>query len=213
MRPQVVPLLPASAQADGTELLGRVAGVPHRAGPRRPRTRSTCSCTDGRVTGVIDWTDAQIGDPALDLSWLLNGAPTAIAEGVAETYGVSAELRARAHDWHRLGPWYEVGYGIETGQAEFVESGLSGVLKRTLTARQRVLGRLAVRARLIPTRPARADDDADQADHVGGDGGDRDRRNDRDDRQRQAARVGALTALQAGRLRIRSSRRSSASRP
>lgn len=57
-------------------------------------------------------------------------APAAIAEGVAEAYGVTAEVRERAYDWHRLGPWYEVGYGIETEQPDFVESGLSGVLKR-----------------------------------------------------------------------------------
>jgi aminoglycoside phosphotransferase (APT) family kinase protein len=129
MRSQVIPLLPISAQADGTELLDRIAGV-HTTlvhgdlGPEHLRVH------EGRITGVIDWTDAHIGDPGLDLAWLLNGAPTAIAEGVAETYGVSAELRERAYDWHRLGPWYEVGYGIDTGQAEFVESGLSGVLKR-----------------------------------------------------------------------------------
>jgi aminoglycoside phosphotransferase (APT) family kinase protein len=129
MRARVIPLLPASAQADGTELLDRIAGV-HTTlvhgdlGPEHLRVH------DGRVTGVIDWTDAHIGDPGLDLAWLLNGAPAPIATGVAEAYGVSAELRERAYDWHRLGPWYEVGYGIDTEQPEFVESGLSGVLKR-----------------------------------------------------------------------------------
>jgi aminoglycoside phosphotransferase (APT) family kinase protein len=129
MRAQVVPLLPVSAQADGNELLDRIADV-HTAlvhgdlGPEHLRVH------EGRITGVIDWTDAHIGDPGLDLAWFLNDAPAAIAEGVAEVYGVTAKVRERAYDWHRLGPWYEVGYGIETGQPDFVESGLSGVLKR-----------------------------------------------------------------------------------
>lgn len=127
MRAQVIPMLPAAAQADGTELLDRIAGV-HTTlvhgdlGPEHVRVH------EGRITGVIDWTDAHIGDPGLDLAWCLNDP--AIAEGVAEAYGVSAELRERAYDWHRLGPWYEVGYGIETERPEFVQSGLSGVLKR-----------------------------------------------------------------------------------
>jgi aminoglycoside phosphotransferase (APT) family kinase protein len=29
---------------------------------------------DGRLAGVIDWSDARLGDPALDYAWLLNGA-------------------------------------------------------------------------------------------------------------------------------------------
>jgi aminoglycoside phosphotransferase (APT) family kinase protein len=129
MRAQVVPLLPVSAQADGKALLDRIAGV-HTTlvhgdlGPEHLRVQ------EGRVTGVIDWTDAHIGDPGLDLAWFLNDAPAPIAEGVVEAYGVTAEIRERAYDWYRLGPWYEVGHGIVTGQAEFVESGLSGVLKR-----------------------------------------------------------------------------------
>ncbi|MEI8412032.1 MULTISPECIES: phosphotransferase [unclassified Kribbella] len=127
MRAQVIPLLPASAQADGEELIDRIAGV-HTTlvhgdlGPEHVRVH------EGRITGVIDWTDAHIGDPGLDLAWCL--IDPAIAEGVAEAYGVTAELRERAYDWHRLGPWYEVGYGIETEQPEFVQSGLTGVLKR-----------------------------------------------------------------------------------
>ena len=28
---------------------------------------------DGRLSGVIDWGDARVGDPALDYAWLLNG--------------------------------------------------------------------------------------------------------------------------------------------
>jgi aminoglycoside phosphotransferase (APT) family kinase protein len=85
---------------------------------------------DGRITGIIDWTDAQIGDPALDLCWLLNGAPEAVAQGVSQTYGVTPELRSRAHDWHQLGPWYGVHRGLLLDLPEDVENGLEDILAR-----------------------------------------------------------------------------------
>ena len=84
----------------------------------------------GRLHGVIDWTDAHIGDAALDLAWALNGAPRAFAEGVAATYGAGPPVLRRAQDWHLLGPWHEVLYGLDSGQPGFVASGLAGVRDR-----------------------------------------------------------------------------------
>jgi aminoglycoside phosphotransferase (APT) family kinase protein len=83
---------------------------------------------DGAVSGVIDWTDARIGDPAVDLAWLLHGSSAANA--VAEAYGATAELFARASDWHLLGPWHEVIHGIDTNQPGFIDSGVVGVTAR-----------------------------------------------------------------------------------
>ena len=126
-RERVVPLLPADRHAPAEELLARVAEV---------RT-SLVHCdfgpdhilvTDGRITGVIDWTDAEIGDPALDLSWPLIGAPAAIAEGVAEAYEPAPELRERALDWCRLAPWYGVHRGLLLDIPADVERGLSDIL-------------------------------------------------------------------------------------
>lgn len=129
MRVKVLPLLPEAARARAAELLAGIGGINTALvhgdlGPDHLRVH------DGRITGVIDWTDAHIGDPAMDLCWLLNGAPKALSEGVAEGYRPSAELVRQAHDWHRLGPWYEVVHGLVTQQPEFVESGLSGILAR-----------------------------------------------------------------------------------
>jgi aminoglycoside phosphotransferase (APT) family kinase protein len=129
-RAQVLPLLPAAAQSAAADLLhqvgsgARTALIHSDVGPEHLLVRN------GRISGVIDWTDAEIGDPAVDLSWLLTDAPDAVAEGVAQTYDVTPELRRRAHDWHRLGPWYGVHRGLLLDLPEDVESGLTAILAR-----------------------------------------------------------------------------------
>jgi aminoglycoside phosphotransferase (APT) family kinase protein len=77
---------------------------------------------DGRLSGVIDWGDARVGDPALDYAWLLNG-PFA-------GWDVDPDLRRRARFYHRLGPWYEAHYGLFTEQPAHVERGLTGINDR-----------------------------------------------------------------------------------
>jgi aminoglycoside phosphotransferase (APT) family kinase protein len=126
-RERVVPLLPAELRTKAGELLDRVA--------RRRTALVHCDfgpdhilVTDGRVTGIIDWTDSEIGDPALDLAWPLIGAPAAVAEGVAEAYEPTPELRERALDWCRLAPWYGVHRGLLLDLPEDVERGLSEIL-------------------------------------------------------------------------------------
>jgi aminoglycoside phosphotransferase (APT) family kinase protein len=128
-RGQVLPLLPEQAQAAGAALLDRVEGVRTALihadlGPEHLLVR------DGRITGIIDWTDSEIGDPALDLSWLLNDAPAGISEGLTQTYEVTPDLRQRALDWHRLGPWYAVHRGLLLDLPDEVEEALAGILAR-----------------------------------------------------------------------------------
>lgn len=77
---------------------------------------------DGRLVGVIDWSDARVGDPALDYAWLLNGP--------FPGWDVEPELRRRARVYHRLGPWYEAHYGLFTGRPAHVEAGLAGIRDR-----------------------------------------------------------------------------------
>jgi aminoglycoside phosphotransferase (APT) family kinase protein len=85
----------------------------------------------GSVAGVIDWSDAGTGDPALDLSWLVNGTNDSFAQAVLDAYGAADDdLLRRALFYHRLGPWHEVLYGQETGRRDLVESGLAGVRAR-----------------------------------------------------------------------------------
>jgi aminoglycoside phosphotransferase (APT) family kinase protein len=86
------------------------------------------------VTGVIDWSDAALGDPAIDFAWLLHGTCEPFAAGLLETYasasGPDPGLRRRALLYHRLGPWHEVLYGLKHGRPELVESGLMVIRAR-----------------------------------------------------------------------------------
>jgi hypothetical protein len=77
---------------------------------------------DGRFTGVIDWGDMRVGDPALDYAWLLTG-PFA-------DWDVDPDLRRRARFYHRLAPWYEAHYGLFTNQPSPTERGLVGIRDR-----------------------------------------------------------------------------------
>jgi aminoglycoside phosphotransferase (APT) family kinase protein len=114
---------PAGPRASASDI-GRFLAALHGFPP------STCSAgPDGSLAGVIDWTDARIGDPAIDFAWLLNGGDAPFAAAVVEEYGeaVDAAFRARAAFFHLLGPWHEVVYGLDAGQPRYVASGLAGV--------------------------------------------------------------------------------------
>ena len=84
------------------------------------------------VTGVIDWSDASLGDPALDFAWLLHGTSEPFAAALLDAYSPEPDsgLRERALSYHRLGPWHEVLFGLGHDRPEFVESGLTGIRAR-----------------------------------------------------------------------------------
>ncbi len=79
-------------------------------------------CRDGRLVAVIDWSDACIGDPALDYAWLLNGPFT--------QWEVDDELRRRARFHYRLEPWIWAHNGLMTGRPDRVRAGLAGISSR-----------------------------------------------------------------------------------
>lgn len=85
----------------------------------------------GSVQGVIDWSDAWVGDPAADFAWALHGAAPMFAGAVASSYrGMTSSLRHRALHYHRLGPWHEVVHGQELGDDSWIATGLAGVAAR-----------------------------------------------------------------------------------
>jgi hypothetical protein len=117
----VLPLLDADRRADAKRLFDEAetlvgfepALVHADIGPPHLLVR------DERLVGVIDWSDARLGDPAIDYAWSLNG-PFA-------GWDVDPELRRRARFYHRLGPWYEAHYGLFTNRPAHVERGLAGI--------------------------------------------------------------------------------------
>lgn len=130
-RARVLPLLPAELDRPARELLEALPACPADTlvhgdlGPEHVLGHGDA------LTGVIDFGDVHIGDPAIDLAWALHGTPRGFAEALAAEYGgVTPELRARSLIWHRLGPWHEVVYGLDVAGPETVRSGLAGTVSR-----------------------------------------------------------------------------------
>lgn len=132
-RADVVRLLPVPQQDSAIALLDAVGETPADTIVHGDLGPEHILVVGGSVSGVIDFGDAHVGDPANDLAWPLFGAPPVFADAVATTYGVTDELRRRALIWHRLGPWYEVTYGLDMADPALARSGLGGVIDRLST--------------------------------------------------------------------------------
>ncbi len=130
---RVLPLTPAELHDPGRELLRRIALATPTTLIHGDLGAHHLLVRDDRLAGVIDWSDARVGDPAVDLGWALFATPEPFAEAAATAYGVSDDELSRALDWHRLVPWYDVLWGQAAGGPEFVGSGLAGIAARLTT--------------------------------------------------------------------------------
>nr|CEL23054.1 FIG00540014: hypothetical protein [Kibdelosporangium sp. MJ126-NF4]CTQ90192.1 FIG00540014: hypothetical protein [Kibdelosporangium sp. MJ126-NF4] len=129
-RADVVPMLPGDLHGRADDLLTAITRLPADTVVHGDLGPEHVLCVDGRVSGVIDFSDAHIGDPAIDLAWALSGTPDEFAHAVAKEYGVTHELREHALLWHQLGPWYEVTFGLDNDEPDDVRSGIDGVVRR-----------------------------------------------------------------------------------
>lgn len=127
----VLPLLPKDLRGAGEALLARLAPTPTAPrlahgdlGPEHIRAEGDA------VSGIIDWGDCRVADPAIDLAWTVFGAGRPFADAVLSAYGADEALVGRGRDFHLLGPWHEVLYGLESGGPAYVESGLAGSVER-----------------------------------------------------------------------------------
>jgi 8-oxo-dGTP pyrophosphatase MutT (NUDIX family) len=125
---RVVPLLPEEHRDAAQALLRRIALRTPATLVHGALAAHHVTVADGRLVGVLDWKDARVADPAVDLAWPLYGTPEPFAEAVATSYGVTDDELVRALDWHRLGPWYEVMWGLGPGGEEYVDKGVSNIL-------------------------------------------------------------------------------------
>lgn len=80
----------------------------------------------GTISGIIDWGDTTLGDPAIDFTGLLDDYGEVFAEQVLAHYHgeVDAAFRQRMRFYQRAMPLNSVLFGLATGQAEFVSEGL-----------------------------------------------------------------------------------------
>ncbi|BDZ62972.1 hypothetical protein Lsed01_02111 [Demequina sediminis] len=84
---------------------------------------------DGSVTGIVDWMDARVADPADDLAWLVASAPEDVLDTVIEAYTVGRREtrdphlldRARLASEMALMRWLM--YGVRTDNPDVVADG------------------------------------------------------------------------------------------
>jgi hypothetical protein len=82
----------------------------------------------GRITGILDWEDAAIGDPAFDFTGLLDYG-SEFVQGVWAAYrGPSDDgMLSRARFYRAIVPCHEVLFGLECGLPQHITAGLKGL--------------------------------------------------------------------------------------
>jgi aminoglycoside phosphotransferase (APT) family kinase protein len=89
----------------------------------------------GDLVGVLDWEEADLGDPAWDFAWWIHEMPD-VGERALAAYGGAPDrgFRERARFTHAISPWHEIDHGLRTGQDAFVRSGREGAHARIVRA-------------------------------------------------------------------------------
>ncbi|QJY46104.1 phosphotransferase [Pseudonocardia broussonetiae] len=141
-RGEVGDLLPVDP-ADPHEWLDGLTGPDHllravRADVPRPADRLVPAHADlgaehlledgGRLTGIIDWSDAAVTDPALDLARLLRDFGPAFLDAVLDAYGEDGpELRHRTAFFARCAALEDLAHGRDTGREEYSRAAERGL--------------------------------------------------------------------------------------
>ena len=88
-----------------------------------------CDPVSGVLTGIIDWGDATIGDPAMDFVGLHNGCGREFTEHVLARYKgtIDAAFWKRVDFYLCYGPFSELLYGAYSGSEKFIAKGIVGL--------------------------------------------------------------------------------------
>lgn len=80
----------------------------------------------GRITGVIDWGDASIGDPAFDFTGVLADLGETVAQAVLDSYRGLKDpgMLDRARFYARIIPFYGILFGRRLRHEEWTRDGL-----------------------------------------------------------------------------------------
>jgi aminoglycoside phosphotransferase (APT) family kinase protein len=81
----------------------------------------------GRITGILDWTDAAITDPARDLGLILRDLGPAALDAALAAYGGAAPRRDRIDFLARCALLEDLAHGLGGGGAAYAEKSLLGM--------------------------------------------------------------------------------------
>ena len=83
------------------------------------------------MTGVIDWSDAAIVDPAVDFGLLYRDLGPAAAHAAVGSYRTGANelvaLEERARFYARCSVFEDLAYGLQTGRDRYVDKSLAAL--------------------------------------------------------------------------------------
>jgi len=140
MEREVLPLLESADRRAGAALLDRVRRPTPAVFAHRDLGPEHLLVAGGCVSGVIDWTDAGLDDPAMDLAWVVHGTPPRFRDSLLRVYAPGADELERSLDRYRMGPWHEVLWGLDEGGTAYVMSGLQGIHHRLHAPRPHGVG-------------------------------------------------------------------------
>lgn len=83
----------------------------------------------GLITGVIDWGDSCIGDPAFDLTGLLMGFGEDAARCISDNLDFPPDYLERARFYSKVSPFFECIYGIDIDDEAHIKTGLEKINK------------------------------------------------------------------------------------
>lgn len=133
LRSVVLPLLPPSLVTVAERLLDGATTVDAQRLCHGDLVREHLLVRAGRVSGVIDWGDARVTDPAIDLAWALNATNGPFMLQVVNTYGVTPDEATRAARWYALVPWHALVRSVTLG----VDDARDGLVSEVIAALQR----------------------------------------------------------------------------
>ncbi len=94
--------------------------------------------TEGRLAGIIDWTEVMIADPAYDLAALLATCPRGFAERVVRAYegpaSLDPDMRRRVEFYVSMLPLWLVRFGGDIGGGEPRRAGVRRIAARAAAA-------------------------------------------------------------------------------
>jgi aminoglycoside 2''-phosphotransferase len=136
VRERALPLLSPAVQESANRLLAAVDAVlakpPALTLVHRDLGLVHILGEGDRITGIIDWSDASIGDPAIDFAAIMSGASVAAIDLLLGYYAPAVDdaFRGRARTWWQLAPFHDILHALDTADPQILAEGIAGVETR-----------------------------------------------------------------------------------